>query len=156
MVRQKPKAGEVYRHFKGKEYLVLHLAQHTETGEEMVVYEALYDDHSIFVRPLSMFLSQVDHNKYPDAKQRYRFELQKSEDAEDTMQKLIFDFLDQEKNEEKMEFLQAHRNHLSDRFLSVVAESLDFVENETDIDQRYLSIMNYLNTLIKYESGRLR
>ena len=54
--------GKKYRHFKGKEYLVLHIARHSETLEELVVYQALYGEKSIWVRPLDMFLEQVEVN----------------------------------------------------------------------------------------------
>ena len=67
----------VYRHFKGKYYLAMHLAAHTETGETMVVYMALYGDGAMYVRPLEMFLSDVDKTEYPDVAQQYRFELMK-------------------------------------------------------------------------------
>ena len=59
-----------YRHFKGMEYLVLHIAKHSETLEEMVVYQALYGEYGIWVRPLDMFLEQVER----DGKTFYRFD----------------------------------------------------------------------------------
>jgi hypothetical protein len=54
------KAGHRYRHFKGKEYLVLHIAKHSETLEELVVYQALYGERGVWVRPLNMFLELVE------------------------------------------------------------------------------------------------
>lgn len=67
----KPKVGEKYRHFKGMEITILALCKHTETLEEMVVYE---HDGETWVRPLSMFLERVDKEKYPNVEQEYRFE----------------------------------------------------------------------------------
>lgn len=69
----------IYQHSKGKKYKVLLIAKNTETEENMVVYQALYGDYGYFVRPYSMFVSEVDHEKYPDVKQRYRFEFVKNE-----------------------------------------------------------------------------
>ena len=69
----------VYRHFKGDRYLVEDIAFDSETKEKMVVYRRLYVDGSLWVRPLEMFLSEVDHIKYPDVKQQYRFELETTE-----------------------------------------------------------------------------
>lgn len=69
----------VYRHFKGDYYLVEDLAKHSETKEDMVVYRRLYGDGSLWVRPLKMFLEEVDHEKYPNVEQRYRFEQMKIE-----------------------------------------------------------------------------
>ena len=75
LVMRKLQLNRVYRHFKNKNYLVLDVATHSEPKEKYVVYRALYDDCGLYIRPYDMFMSEVDHEKYPDVKQKYRFEL---------------------------------------------------------------------------------
>ena len=67
--------GKTYKHFKGNIYKVEDIAKHSETGEEYVVYRQMYGDGALWIRPLDMFLEEVDHEKYPDVTQMYRFEL---------------------------------------------------------------------------------
>lgn len=78
MNRPAPKPGEVFRHFKGNHYKILAIGHHSETKEKMVVYFDLSGKNSTIddpcIRPLDMFMSEVDHNKYPDVEQKYRFE----------------------------------------------------------------------------------
>ena len=70
------KINGIYKHFKGNYYIVVDIAYDSETKNKMVVYRQLYEDTKLWIRPLDMFLSEVDHEKYPDVEQKYRFELQ--------------------------------------------------------------------------------
>jgi hypothetical protein len=81
------RVGDIVRHFKRETvdpstdrylYMIVGTATHSETGEQMMVYSPLYGDGGLFVRPLDMFLSEVDHEKYPGIRQKYRFELEEA------------------------------------------------------------------------------
>lgn len=159
-----PEQGACYRHFKGKIYRVLAIARHTETLEELVVYEGLYGDHPVYARPLPMFAGRVDKEKYPDAGQEYRFErileenvLQEKDEKKTEGQwisQMLSEFLELDSNKEKLEFLQKHRTEITGKELEAIAQSLDFAENSTDDSMRLLDIEKYLRVLIKYEGRR--
>lgn len=73
------KIGRIYRHFKGKKYYVLDIVLDSESNNDekpkkVVIYKALYGEHLTWARPYDMFASEVDHEKYPEIKQKYRFE----------------------------------------------------------------------------------
>lgn len=80
---RKVKIKGYYKHFKGKMYMVEDIAKDCETLEDIVVYRALYDNKQLWVRKYSDFISEVDHKKYPNVKQKYRFEELRKEDIYD-------------------------------------------------------------------------
>ena len=79
MEKENLKIKGVYKHFKNNYYILEDVAIHSETGEKYAVYRQLYGNSELYIRPLDMFLSEVDRNKYPDVKQKFRFELQNTE-----------------------------------------------------------------------------
>ncbi len=90
MPQGNPRPGEFYRHFKNKQYQIVSIAEHSETGEQLVVYQALYGTFKTYVRPYDMFISEVDHVKYPDVEQKWRFEfLENGIRAEETTSKPV-------------------------------------------------------------------
>ena len=81
----------VYKHFKGDYYLVVDVANDSETKEKYVIYRSLYDNCDCYIRPYDMFMSEVDKEKYPMVKQKYRFELQETESVKDEFERKLKD-----------------------------------------------------------------
>ena len=165
-----PKKGDIYRHFKGNLYEIIIIARDSETLEEKVVYKSAEGDDA-YVRSLSMFLSKVDKAKYPDMAQEYRFELvSRVSDSKVKLQvveevkeepvledgSLVMGFLDLDSTNDKIQFLLQNKDRVTNNFLSIVAQSLDFVENTGDLSERLEDILKYLRTVSKYENTRFR
>lgn len=178
-----PKTGEFYRHFKNKLYQVVGVATHSETKEKLVIYKALYGTYEIYARPLDMFVSEVDHVKYPEVTQKYRFEhvtiLENGEvvsaerDNVSTHDNIstqnymgeercevnpkLMEFLDADTYEEKYNVLVSMRDDITDRLIDDMAVVLDIVVPEGELMKRYDDLKNTLRTRQHYEfSNRLR
>lgn len=181
---REPVVGGFYRHFKDKLYQVTGIAYHSETKEKMVVYQALYGDFSLYVRPFDMFMSEVDHAKYPDVVQKYRFEqvfpenfeagvkteavkelqnAQEKESSDDTNEEsteqinpVLEAFLDAETYVKKLEVLQENSGIITDKMIDAMAASMDIEVEQADIAARIKSLKNCINAHAKYECTRLR
>lgn len=183
MQRQTPRPGEKYIHFKKKAYQIICVAVHSETREKMVVYQALYGDFSCYVRPLEMFMSEVDHEKYPEVMQKYRFELADNikenapidvnvksldinpheieivdlaEEETTNANPVLLQFLDAESLEEKYSILKSLGTSITDRLIDDFAVALDIVIPEGNVDIRYQQLLSSVRTMQKFENTRLR
>ena len=174
--------GQFYRHFKDRLYQVVAVAEHSETGERMGVYQARYGEYRVYVRPYEMFVSEVDHEKYPQVTQKYRFELvepgnrqEKSCNAEiseteydekteihqnpaddGAVNPILLEFLDAETLEDKMHIMIFGRNQMDDNLLNSIAISLDLVVEEKSTEEKYDEILNCLSMMERFECNRLR
>ena len=170
--------GDIYKHFKNKLYQIIGVAKHSETKEQYVVYQALYGDFGIYVRPYDMFMSEVDRVKYPDVTQKYRFEkvekntvesvvepivesisepvVSQQVDNNDGVNPYLMEFFDMKTSSDKIEYLTSIRNKIDDRLISDIAASLDITIEEGDLDIRYSSLVSCLKTMARFECGRLR
>ena len=161
------KAGEFYRHFKGKHYQIITLAHHSETNESLVVYQALYGEYKVCARPYDMFISKVDKEKYPEATQEFRFEkveppfvensgsgVGNHGEEEDSETNKLVKFLDTKSIKRKIELLDIMRNELNDNAVNAICISLDIPEVDGTLEEKYDSIRRVLETKERYERGR--
>jgi len=176
-----PKSNEIYKHFKGNLYKIITIATHSETEEKMVVYQGLYGDFPVYCRPLSMFVSKVDREKYPDVSQEYRFEkvenlinvdtcvnmttgtdiegfandgIEKKTEESVDIDPLILEFLDAQTVLEKKNILAALHHRITDEMINTLAVAMDVVIEEGEIQERYRQLKTCLDTIDRYEIER--
>lgn len=173
-MRDIPKPGQIYRHFKGHLYQIVAIARHSETLEALVIYQALYGDFQVYARPLHMFMSELDKEKYSDVKQRERFELVRTAN-EITMDEVVEmqpapqvvqeaaqldagveEFLDAASYEEKLRIFTGMQHRLTDDMINIMAISLDTEVEEGKLENRIDSLKNFLLMQVKYECNRIQ
>lgn len=169
--RAMPRAGEFYMHFKGKLYQIVTVAIHTETEEPLVVYQAMYGTFKTYARPLAMFLSEVDHEKYPDVQQIYRF--QKVELCENSEAELVDEvtaqenecdeteetadiepllkFLDETDLHERLNILLQYRDQITETMLESMGMAMDCVLNGKTLEEKYYELDKVIRTKLQYE-----
>lgn len=166
VMRDLPNEHELYRHFKGGIYEIITIARHTENLEELVIYRDVHNASKVFARPVAMFMSEVDHEKYPESDERFRFTkiegridiVPESEpDPAADVPAALIKFLDAETYEEKLDVLVRIKNELDDEMIDAIAVSLDTEVNRGPVEERFSELKSYLLTMEKYENGgRLR
>lgn len=147
------KPGEYYRHFKDRLYQIVAIAKDSETEEKMVVYQAMYGDEEIWVRPYEMFVSEVNHEKYPEVTQKYRFE--KVEEQTEA-NPLLLRFLDTDTYRDKLELFQAWEGYADDTLLESIAAVLDVTLGSGSTKEKYREILSCLKTMEHFETDRFR
>ena len=156
-MERRPVAGETYRHFKNKNYKIIAIAHHSETDEELVIYQALYGDGMICARPLDMFVSEVDHEKYPEVKQKYRFEKIENPVNEMTIEERMMKFFDEDSLEGKYQILLTMREEVTNTMIDNMAVVLDLVIEDGPISKRFDDLRFAIQTKQRYEqTTRLR
>lgn len=157
-----PQAYEIYKHFKGNLYQIIAIAEHSENGERMVVYQALYGDFKIYVRPLDMFIGKVDKVKYPEATQEFRFELQTENcvgeytEEELALDPLVLEFLDADSYEQRLNILAGLQHRVTDEMITTMAIVCDVEVGDGSTEERFDALKNCLLTLERYECNRIR
>lgn len=173
-------AGERYRHYKGGLYQIVAVAMHTETEEDMVIYQALYGDYKVYARPLNMFFENVSDDKgkivlrfirenekidvrakkevfdVSEKQEITHTETYETESMPEGVNPLLISFLDAESCNEKLEVLRSMRKNIDDKTISDIAAAMDIVIEEKSVEERLKDLESCLVTRARFETTRLR
>lgn len=178
-------SGDLYRHYKGSLYQIITEAIHTETEEKMVVYQALYGEYKVFVRPKSMFFEKVAGEAGDLVPRFARVSREASDEAESVKSQetvmpveemaakedavevkeagvmegvnpMLIKFLDSDTIDDKLEILRVMRKSIDDKTITDIAVSMDLVIEEGPLEERIKSLEYCLQTRARYETKRLR
>lgn len=174
-MRENPKPYEIYEDVKGEKYQIITVAEHRESGEEMVVYQALYGTYKIYALSLALFLSKVKDTKCPKhegkrepmkaealtQRPEERNISAQSEDGnieeepkEEAIDSMVLDFLDADAYEERLNILAALRHRITDDMINTMAIAVGVEVPEGMVEKRYEELRYCITMLQKYESGR--
>lgn len=175
-MRSVPRSQEIYRHFKGNLYQVITLAEHSETGETLIIYQAMYGEFKIYARPLSLFMDKTDKVKYPEARQEFRFELQvKSADYRadqedqtdqeetevegsgwevDGVDPMVMKFLNADSYEQRLQILSGIRHRITHDMINTMAAAMELEIADGETGARYDELRRCLLTIRRFETRR--
>ena len=141
--------GGFYKHFKNKLYQVKCVAYHSETKEKMVVYQAMYGEYAVYVRPYDMFMSEVKEDSVDNS-------LAQPEQQVAAGDSVLDKFLDARGYEEKLDVLIRYKSRFTNPMIDIMAESLEIVVPEGELSGRIDSLRKVLQAHTKYEGSHLR
>ncbi|MCD7807529.1 MAG: DUF1653 domain-containing protein [Lachnospiraceae bacterium] len=152
-MREIPKQGETYRHFRGEFYEIVTLAEDIRSGQRLVIYRTLYGEEKTFAAPLEDFLAPVNGEKYADAQQKYCFE--KSEPPKVTqIDPAVLEFLDADTYAQKLRIFVGVEHRITDDMINTMALALDTEVPEGRIEERAASLKSVLSTQARFEVNR--
>lgn len=173
MEKRIPAVGERYRHVEGGLCQIVAIARHSETKEEMVVYQTLYGDFCVYVGPLSMFMGEGKWERDSESWQRDREEKPEEtvfvlssgdapqqapyvESQKKDSHTFLMEFLDADTYAQKLNILRGMRKHIDDKMVHDMAVCLDIGLDEKPLEEQIMDIESCLKTYARFECSRLR
>lgn len=170
MTVENPIPGQIYRNSKHQIYQIITVAQHTQTGEKLVVYQAMYPDFQIYARPLALFDSefektsdfvecpkkQKENTVQEHSKLSQNAQLCLEEPTSGTVNPVLLEFLEASTIHEKLNVICDNKKIIDKKCISDLAVALDITIEDNDLDTQYEELVSCLNTMKRFEVGRLR